>query len=917
MAKRMLIDASHPEETRVAIADKNQIFEFDYITATKKQMKGNIYLAKITRVEPSLQAAFVEYGGGKQGFLPFSEIHPDYYQIPVSDRKKLIEEVERELEEAEAEEEAELEEKPKPQRNARRVRGRGRGRTRRNSASEDTDTPEAEGETGDNAAEAGDALPEDAVDVKAVLPEETGKVTDSESGADDSKSDSPKTQKEDSGAGVKDAVVSSENGQAEGGFAGGDASHVSIGSVLSDDTVADAEEDAVKAAREAAENDAEAEDADESTNHNDAAQEEGDDGEVETLANEEEEMSSKRKRRVPFFKRYKIQEVIKRGQIVLVQVIKEERGNKGVSLTSYLSLAGRYCVLMPNSPRDGGVSRKISDIDTRRRLKDLISQLKLARGMSVIIRTAGVDRSRPEIRRDFDYLVKLWNQIREGTLASTAPALIYEESNIIKRAIRDLYTSDIDEVLVEGEEGFQATRDFMKMLLPSHTPRVKHYNEKTPLFYAYNIEDQLLSMHDPVVKLKSGGYIVIDPTEALISIDVNSGRSTGERNIEETATKTNLEAAHEIARQLRLRDLAGLIVIDFIDMLEGRNRRAVERVLKDALRSDRAKIQVGRISPFGLMEMSRQRLRPSISESSTIACPHCQGRGVVRSSESLALQIVRVMEKEASTGQYQELRLAVPESVALHLLNNKRTSITDIERRYEVNILIEIDRESEAFDYTIEKIRQSRGKPDNQRDNRNRPRRGNDPVDAVFEAALPEEVADVEMDEETEGGQSSENKPRRRRGRRGGRNRNARDQDQDTDVEDNVSDNEEISAETQEEGDEQRESSERGGRNRRGQRGGRGRNRSRGNDAASDDAADQDDGAQDAANGDGEEGADLPDFTRSAAVDKSGADARENVMEITSIEAREESVTIPTEPTHRPEGVPARKGWWQQIIELE
>ncbi len=427
---------------------------------------------------------------------------------------------------------------------------------------------------------------------------------------------------------------------------------------------------------------------------------------VETLASEEEEYRPKKNQ---FFKRYKIQEVIRRGQIVLVQVIKEERGNKGVSLTTYLSLAGRYCVLMPNSPKGGGISRKIASADDRKRLKAISTELRLAQGMSVIIRTAGMDRTRAEIKRDYDYLVKLWNQIREDTLHSNAPALIYEESDIIKRAIRDQYSGDIDELIIEGDEGYAAAREFMKLLLASHTPKIKHYNEPTPLFYAYNIEEQLLSMHDPIVKLRSGGYIVINPTEALISIDVNSGRSTGERNIEETATKTNLEAAAEVARQLRLRDLAGLIVIDFIDMLESRNRRAVEKAIKDALKADRAKIQLGRISPFGLLEMSRQRLRSSISEMSMVQCPHCIGRGVIRSNESMSIQMIRAIEKEASAGVWSSLRLVAPQPVALHMLNTKRDILRAIEQRYNLTLQVLIGPDLTSSEFKLEKMRRSQG----------------------------------------------------------------------------------------------------------------------------------------------------------------------------------------------------------------
>ncbi|NBO19912.1 MAG: Rne/Rng family ribonuclease, partial [Proteobacteria bacterium] len=499
--------------------------------------KGNIYLAKVTRVEPSLQAAFVEYGAGKQGFLPFSEIHTDYYQIPVADRKRLLEEAasEDDNDDAGSEETFPL-----------------------STASNDF----SEASYGELPAEdtALPPLPEISTDV-------LGESSDNDNAPFLSEQEQNGYMAQDSG--LPEAIQPVDLPE-------GDAAPISE---TGEETQAEGGE-----ATPAAEG-------------------------VETLAGEDDLQTRPKKNN--FTKRYKIQEVIRRGQIVLVQVIKEERGNKGASLTTYLSLAGRYCVLMPNSPKDGGISRKIASGEDRKRLKAISTELRLAQGMSVIIRTAGMDRTRAEIKRDFDYLVKLWNQIREDTLKSNAPALIYEESDIIKRAIRDQYSNDIDEVVVEGEAAYNSARDFMKLLLPSHTPKIKHYQDPTPLFYSYDVEEQLLSMHDPVVKLRSGGYIVINPTEALISIDVNSGRATGERNIEETAVKTNLEAAAEVARQLRLRDLAGLIVIDFIDMMESRNRRAVEKTLKDSLKSDRAKIQLGRISPFGLLEMSRQRIRPS------------------------------------------------------------------------------------------------------------------------------------------------------------------------------------------------------------------------------------------------------------------------------------------------------------------
>lgn len=736
MTKRMLIDALHPEEVRVVIADQNQIFDFDFVTSAKKQVKGNIYLAKITRVEPSLQAAFVEYGAGKQGFLPFSEIHTDYYQIPVADRKRLMEEAMRE--------EAEDDISP--------------------AASMDAEVPLASDSAGETTATAlastdtsYDTQTETALPpLPEILP-----VPDEAMDNEDDRQPVSYAASSSYVPAVSEPVEETESSL----FPLSPYSDTADGmgeSATPDNSVAFPQSVPDVAAPDATE----------------ATISEG----VETLAGEDEEMQARPKKNT-FTKRYKIQEVIRRGQIVLVQVIKEERGNKGASLTTYLSLAGRYCVLMPNSPKDGGISRKIAGGEDRKRLKAISTELRLAQGMSVIIRTAGMDRTRTEIKRDFDYLVKLWNQIRETTLQSNAPALIYEESDIIKRAIRDQYTSDIDEIVVEGQSAFENARDFMKMLLPSQTPKVKSYSDPTPLFYAYNVEDQLLSMHDPVVKLRSGGYLVINPTEALISIDVNSGRATGERNIEETATKTNLEAAAEVARQLRLRDLAGLIVIDFIDMMESRNRRAVEKALKDSLKSDRAKIQLGRISPFGLLEMSRQRIRPSISESNMVQCEHCSGRGFVRSNESMSIQIVRALEKEACTGTWSSLRLIASQAVALHLLNHKRDLLRSIEQRHNITLQVLIDAELSSSEYNLEKMRRPQGERnenERRRDRGNRSDRHKPALAPVQQTAniddAPDDMIEIETEEDApdtmrpEGADGQGRKRQRRR--RGGRNRN-------------------------------------------------------------------------------------------------------------------------------------------------
>jgi len=565
---RMLIDARHPEETRVAVVKGNRIEEFDFESAERRQLKGNIYLAKVTRVEPSLQAAFVDYGGNRHGFLAFSEIHPDYYQIPKEDREALLRE---EAEHAAAE-----------------------------------------------AALRADYGDEDPID---------GHHDDD--GSDDDRPDAE----------------------------------------LDDDVDGDAPP------------------APESAGGNGQ-----DDGAAEDL----------RRKRMALRRRYKIQDVIHRRQVLLVQVVKEERGNKGAALTTYLSLAGRYCVLMPNTTHGGGISRKISNVADRKRLKTIMSELNLPSSMGCIVRTAGLQRTKTEIKRDFDYLARLWDDIRETTLKSQAPALVNEDSDLIKRAIRDIYNRDIDEVLVEGEAGYRKARDFMKLLMPSHVKKVKSYADPVPLYQRYGAEDQLEAMYHPVVQLKSGGYLVINPTEALVSIDINSGRSTREHGIEQTALSTNLEAAQEIARQLRLRDMAGLVVIDFIDMESNGNVRKVEKAMKAALANDRARIQVGRISQFGLLEMSRQRLRTGVLEASTRECPHCEGTGLVRTASSAGLSALRMLEEEAARGRGSQLTLRASQEAALYVLNRKRSELGEIEARYGVMIDVQSDGQLEGARMSVD-----------------------------------------------------------------------------------------------------------------------------------------------------------------------------------------------------------------------
>ncbi len=663
MSKRMLIDAAHPEEIRVAILNGNRLEEFDVEAAGKRQIKGNIYLARVTRVEPSLQAAFVEYGGNRHGFLAFNEIHPDYYRIPVSDRAAFKSVYEP----------------------------RSHGESDAESETGETQTAAftgAEVETGASAETGTSGQPGSEPGVEAVAPEAQAVVAPASPAASSDHVIYDTLQPDTTEREVADIAVaplvdpepprSEAEAANDAPAAASDATDASSPVVEETPPVLDI----------AASGESDAAPLSETPQQIEVVHMletvGGDDGEGEEAEAPRPRFRSHR--------HYKIQEVVKRRQIMLVQVTKEERGNKGAALTTYLSLAGRYCVLMPNTPRGGGVSRKITSLQDRRRLKDLMSDLQVPDGMGVIVRTAGSERSKPEIKRDFEYLLRLWDEIRDLTLKSTAPALVYEEGNLIKRSIRDLYSRDIEEVIVAGEEGYRAAKDFMKMLMPSHAKRVKLYRDPSvPLFHRYQAEGQIDAILSPVVQLRSGGYIVINPTEALVAIDVNSGRATRERNIEETALKTNLEAAEEVARQLRLRDLAGLIVVDFIDMEEGRNNAQVERRIKDAMRYDRARIQIGRISPFGLMELSRQRLRPSLLEASTEPCPHCGGTGHIRSTESTALHILRAIEEEGMRRRSAEVSVAVPIDVAIYLLNQKREALTQNEKRYGFRIAIERD----------------------------------------------------------------------------------------------------------------------------------------------------------------------------------------------------------------------------------
>ncbi|MEC7973198.1 MAG: ribonuclease E/G, partial [Pseudomonadota bacterium] len=696
MTKRMLIDATQSEETRVVLTGGNRVEDFDFEVSKRRPLKGNIYLAQVTRVEPSLQAAFIEYGGNRHGFLAFNEIHPDYYRIPMEDREAL--------------------------------------------------------------------LAEQAIDLESSLPSELNESDDDE--------DTQSSQEENN---LDQATTSSENNSSE--------------SFRENEDATDETGDAISKTEDVS-NGLLATNVDASTSGR-----ENTNGPVT---------------RKP--KRYKIQEVIARRQIMLIQVVKEERGNKGAALTTYLSLAGRYCVLMPNTPRGGGVSRKIISPLDRKRLKNVVEGLNLPDGMAAIVRTAGSERTKTEIKRDYEYLIRLWDQIRESTLVSTAPYLVHEEANLIKRSIRDLYTRDIDEILIEGEEGYKLAKSFMKTLMPSHAKRVQRFSSGgVPIFNKFKIETQLDYLYEPTVQLRSGGYIVLNQTEALVAVDVNSGRSTKERNIEETALKTNLEAAEEIARQLRLRDLAGLVVIDFIDMYENKNQHAIERKMRDVVKSDRARIQMSRISQFGLMELSRQRLRPSVMEASTQQCPHCAGSGVQRSIESAALQVLRNLEEEGISQQAAQVTVFVPTEIGFYLLNRKRDVLNEMEERYEFKILLNPDDKlilpehriertaNKAKDKQLKEIvelseetKTEQDSPSNKKDssstgkrsNNNRTRRRHNnqpPKTATRDVNDTQSVKNKQPSypEENQGSDDNDtSKKKKRRGKRGGKRRTKKDIDE-------------------------------------------------------------------------------------------------------------------------------------------
>ncbi|WP_062015939.1 ribonuclease E/G [Aureimonas sp. AU4] len=809
MANKMLIDASHPEETRVVVVKGNRVEEFDFESEHKKQLKGNIYLAKVIRVEPSLQAAFVEYGGNRHGFLAFSEIHPDYYQIPVADRQALIED---ELARAREEEE---EDEPKPARST--ARGRGNRRGRGGDAKASTDTPDGESvsesvdETEADEGGAQEIVEDD--DVEELGGAGPGDLADdSEDEATTASGEEATPVVEESVAEIVEAAAESETADA-GSETGAESEEASEGEARTSRRSSGRRR---RGGRRGEAVEAEAASGDEAE-------------QVDEIGSEDamEEVPVRTSR--PPRKQYKIQEVIKRRQILLVQVVKEERGNKGAALTTYLSLAGRYSVLMPNTARGGGISRKITNAADRKRLKDLVRDLEVPRGMGIILRTAGANRTKPEIKRDYEYLMRLWETVRTMTLQSSAPALVYEEGSLIKRSIRDLYNKDIDQVLVAGEGGYREAKDFMRMLMPSQAKVVQPYREPVPIFARSGIEAQLDKMLQPSVTLKSGGYIIINQTEALVAIDVNSGRSTREHSVEDTAYQTNLEAAEEVARQLRLRDLAGLIVIDFIDMEEKRNNRNVEKRLKECLKDDRARIQIGRISHFGLLEMSRQRIRASVLESTMQPCPVCAGNGYIRSESSLALHLLRTLEEHLQKHGTHDVIVKVPTSTALYVLNEKRATIDDLEQHHGVRIILQavegVGHQHIAIEHGAEAVKRPRPEPVQ-------------PVSVVAEEI--EEVEDV-TDEEAAEEEAPEangtletntredgNGRRRRRRRRGGRRNGEGESEAEATAEGTddesvaeASDAEvEVAGESGEAGGDDAESRERK-RRRRGRRGGR------------------------------------------------------------------------------------------------
>ncbi len=851
MTKRMLIDATHDEETRVAVVDGTRLMEFDYESQVRKQIKGTIFLAKVTRVEPSLQAAFVNFGGNRHGFLPFAEIHPDYYRIPIADREALLAEQKAEMEARDAEERAMEEEEERAAAGLISIADL--------EAAQGSDSDDEEDDEDEDVVEeiGGEKPPVDELDEEESESEEDGQEEIAEHIAPEVLEAEAEAVVESEAVQAVAALVENSGDDVEEDESEEDEDEEDFSAEDDSDDVTDEDESgpsgnvALPAEGEVAEESEEDE-----INGNTEAGHRGESLNGDTRGENRRggrnrgrggyrggssggrnggrggrsggRHSAASSRRVEVLggdgvegdrpvrptsrRHYKIQEVIKRGQIMLVQASKEERGNKGAAMTSFLSLPGRYCVLMPNSPRGGGVSRKIANFEERKRMREILSELNVPEGMSVIMRTAGMSRTKVEIKRDCDYLLRLWDEIRELTLKSSAPALIHEEGKLIRRAVRDLYSRDIEEIIVSGEDGYKQARDFMKVMMPSHSKRVTQYkDEQIPLFHRYQVESQIREMGEPNVTLRSGGYLVINPTEALVSVDVNSGRATRERHIEETALKTNMEAAEEVARQLRLRDLGGLVVIDFIDMEDRRNNAKVERKLKESLSTDRARIQMGRISSFGLMEMSRQRMNPSLTEAQFEKCKLCSGTGHTRTVDNAAILCLRGLEEEGVRAHGATVQFSLPNDVAIYILNHKRDMLADIERRYEFNVVIRVDDTLLPGMFKIERLRVE-SEDDEDEDGENRPAR----------------PARTERSEE------NRDRDNNRGGRDRNRNRGGRDRNRQNDNAEGVENaavepSDDVAVTTEAEGTEERAPREEGDRSRRrGRRGGRGRGRNEG-----------------------------------------------------------------------------------------
>lgn len=923
MSSKMLIDASHPEETRVVVTRGNRIEEFDLEAQDRKQLRGNIYLARVTRVEPSLQAAFVEYGGNRQGFLAFSEIHPDYYQIPVADREALLEEEAREAAAAEAEDEEEI--------------------TAKGHIDHDDDHGSDDGDHGDDN-HGDDGQDDDNDDAEASDDQGKRKPRRARRRRNNRQDDENET----IAAHVADEKISEPAPQAF------DIPPVEL--VGFDEEETEALADAVAASGK----EAKKHDNSRRRNRNRGrgrggrnnrsrgrggrnTREGADDHDegVEAVGTSEDALDEVAPRRRSNRRNYKIQEVIKRRQVLLVQVVKEERGNKGAAMTTYMSLAGRYSVLMPNTARGGGISRKISNVSDRKRLKSIVEQLDVPKGMGVILRTAGANREMQEIQRDYEYLMRMWDNVRDLTMTSTAPCLVYEEGNLIKRSIRDLYNKEISQISVSGDRGFKQARDFMRMLMPSQERIVRQYNGDVPILSQHGIATQLDRMLHPSVTLKSGGYIIINQTEALVSIDVNSGRSTREHSIEDTAIQTNLEAAEEIARQLKLRDLAGLIVIDFIDMEEKRNNRAVEKKVKDCLKNDRARIQVGRISSFGLMEMSRQRMRSSVLESAMQTCPHCEGIGLVRSHASFALHVVRAIEEHLLKDARFNVTVKANGHDALHILNHQRKAIGLLEAEYGISILVVADSGIGTQEFTIEKgeLAENTALLAERSAARAAARAAEPDDDIVVEEtqeSASEDAVASDQDEQEDG-----NKKRRRRRRKRGGNKDAQaenadangaedDQSATTDAKEPVeaatdTDSEDKNADEAPSPDEEPKKRKRT----RGRRGGK-KNRPEDNDAdqtASDEASEETSPATES----GEDQGRVVETVEPVMIEAVESPAPQAASEVAAeaVEIVEAEATAPAEEAKQPQGVvstvvstdgeeqkteaaPQKKGWWQR-----